>query len=265
MDMQQADALFTDGEAYERLMGRWSRLAGESFIDWLGLPGGLRWLDVGCGNGAFTDVLIARCAPAAVSGIDPSPEQLGYARERGNVNGASFQLGDAHALPFADQSYDVAAMALVIAFLNEPAKAIAEMARVVRPGGWAAAYMWDIPGGGVPIHPLYAALRAMGVTAILPPSSQASELQAMRQLWQQAGLESVETSVVRIPVRFADFEDFWACASLPVGPQGKLIHRMPPAQREDLRTLVRERLPIAPDGTIAYQAVANAVKGRVPG
>lgn len=262
--MPQAEALFTDGDAYERLMGRWSRLAGESFIDWLDVPGGLRWLDVGCGNGAFTDVLIARCAPAAVTGLDPSPEQLAYARERAPAREAAFDLGDAHALPFEDGSYDIAAMALVLAFLEQPAKAVAEMARVVRPGGWAATYMWDVFGGGVPIHPLYAAMRAMGLSVTLPPSPQASGLEPMRALWQQAGLESVQTHVIRIPVRFADFEDFWACASLPVGPQGKFIQRMAPEQRETLRTHVRESLPIAADGSIAYEAVANAVKGRVP-
>ena len=80
--MSQADKLFTDGEAYERLMGRWSRLVGETFLDWLDLPNGLQWLDVGCGNGAFTEELIARCAPSTVMAIDPSDNQLAYARTR---------------------------------------------------------------------------------------------------------------------------------------------------------------------------------------
>lgn len=261
--MPKAEGLFTDGAAYERLMGRWSRLAGESFIDWLEVPGGLRWLDVGCGNGAFTEVLVARCAPAAVTGLDPSPDQLAYAREGGKASEATFQLGDAHALPVGDDSCDIAVMALVIAFLEEPAKAVAELARVVRPGGWAATYMWDVYGGGVPIQPLYLAMRGMGMTVPLPPNSQASELESMRALWQEAGLESVETHVIRIPIRFADFEDFWASASLPVGPQGKQIQRMTTAQQEELRTHVRALLPIAADGSISYEAIANAVKGRV--
>ena len=80
--MGQADKLFTDGEAYERLMGRWSRLVGEVFLGWLDFPKNLRWLDVGCGNGAFTEELIAHCAPAAVIAIDPSDDQLAYARTR---------------------------------------------------------------------------------------------------------------------------------------------------------------------------------------
>ena len=74
-----ADQLFTDGKAYERLMGRWSRLAGAAFLDWLNVPKAMRWLDAGCGNGAFTEEIIARCAPAEVSAIDPSEEQLAHA------------------------------------------------------------------------------------------------------------------------------------------------------------------------------------------
>ena len=88
--MGQAEKLFTDGEAYERLMGRWSRLVGEAFLDWLDIPKGLRWLDVGCGNGAFTEELIARCAPATVIAIDPSDDQLAYARTRRGVKRQNF-------------------------------------------------------------------------------------------------------------------------------------------------------------------------------
>ena len=144
--MSEGGELFPDGEAYERLMGRWSRLAGEAFLDWLDVPKGLRWLDVGCGNGAFTEVLIARSAPAAVAAIDPSNAQLAYARARLGTKLAQFQRGDAQQLPFGDSTYDIAVMALVISFVPDPLKAVTEMARVVRPGGWIATYMWDRPG-----------------------------------------------------------------------------------------------------------------------
>jgi ubiquinone/menaquinone biosynthesis C-methylase UbiE len=101
-------------------------------------PKGLRWLDVGCGNGAFTEEIIARCAPATVMAIDPSDEQLAFARTRPGAKMAKFEVGDAHKLLFGDGTFDVAIMALVLAFLLNPAKAVAEMARVVRPGGWVA-------------------------------------------------------------------------------------------------------------------------------
>ena len=143
--MSDAGQLFDDGQAYERLMGRWSRLVGEQFLDWLDLPKGLRWLDAGCGNGAFTETLIERCAPSTVAAIDPSEGQLAYARTRPGTTMAQFHVGDAQALPFDDDSFDAATMALVMAFLPDAAKAVAELARVVRPGGWVATYMWDIP------------------------------------------------------------------------------------------------------------------------
>ena len=129
--MGDADKLFTDGQAYERLMGRWSRIVGKEFLDWLDAPTNRRWLDVGCGNGAFTEELIARCAPAAVIALDPSDDQLAFARARAGMNVADFRVGDAQNLFFADHSFDVAVMALVISFLPDPDKAIAEMTRVV--------------------------------------------------------------------------------------------------------------------------------------
>jgi len=143
--MSEAPNLFADGKAYERLMGRWSRLAGEKFLDWLNAPKNLKWLDVGCGNGAFTEVLIARCSPASVLGVDPSEGQLDYARGRPGAKRAQFRVADAQALPFPDDSFDAATMALVIVFVADPVKAARELARVVRPGGIAATYIGNFP------------------------------------------------------------------------------------------------------------------------
>jgi SAM-dependent methyltransferase len=262
--MSETAKLFDDGQAYERLMGRWSRLAGEAFLDWLDAPPRLRWLDVGCGNGAFTEVLIARCAPAEVIAIDPSDGQLAYARARAGVKLAEFRVGDAQALPFADGSFDAAVMALVITFLSDPGKAVAEMARVVRPGGRVATYMWDVPGGGTPVHPIYAAMESLGMPSPRPPGADVSRREAMRALWADAGLETVDTRVIRIPIVYSDFDDFWKSNSVPVGPQGKAIHAMSPSTREQLRARVREQVPVASDGRVTYEAFANAVKGRVP-
>jgi SAM-dependent methyltransferase len=118
-DMSDVENFFTDGEAYERRMGRWSRIVGEAFLDWLAVPIGLRWIDVGCGNGAFTEVLIARCAPSAVSAVDPSEGQLSYARTRPGTKLVEFRVGDALALPYPDRSFDAAAMALAISFVPD--------------------------------------------------------------------------------------------------------------------------------------------------
>ena len=262
--MSEASQTFSDGKAYELLMGRWSRRVGGVFIDWLKPPFHQAWLDVGCGNGAFTEEIIARCYPSAVTGIDPSGPQITYARSREGTKMATFEVGGAEALPFADAGFDAAIMALVISFLPNPAKAVAEMARVVRPGGWIAAYMWDIPGGGVPLQPIYEALLAMGLEAPHPPNPPVSTLPVMQQLWEAAGLAHVSTRVIPINVEHADFNAFWAANIVPVGPLGGILRDMPEQQKDQLRYHLHRILPVQPDGRIVYEAVSNAVKGQVP-
>jgi SAM-dependent methyltransferase len=260
-----ASNIFTDGEAYERLMGRWSRLAGDVFLDWLELPNGLRWLDVGCGNGAFTEVLIARCAPVEVHGLDASEAQIAYARTRAQASLAQFRPGDAQALPFGDAKFDAAVMALVISFLPDPGKAVAEMARVVRPGGWVATYMWDILGGGLPAEPIRVAMQSMGISAPNPPGAAASRIADMRGFWERAGLTAVETRQIDVQVVYSDFDDFWTSNTALAAPTAKLALDLPPAERERLKTRLLELLPKDAQGRISYKAHANAVKGRVPG
>ena len=130
--MTEPPIRFNDGAAYERMMGVWSRSAGDIFLDWLAPAPGLRWIDVGCGNGAFTELLVDRCAPAEVQGVDPAEGQLAFARKRPAARLAQFTQGDAMALPFAERKFDAAVMALVIFFVPQPAKGVAEMVRVVR-------------------------------------------------------------------------------------------------------------------------------------
>src|SRR5690242_10878901 len=108
---------FENSAAYEQYMGKWSQLAGGAFLEWLDPRPGLRWLDVGCGNGAFTEMIVERSAPLSVQGIDPSEAQLAFARTRNAARVAQFRLGDAMAQPFADHTFDVAVMPLVIFFV----------------------------------------------------------------------------------------------------------------------------------------------------
>src|SRR5689334_8021332 len=189
---------FEDGAAYERYMGKWSRLAGEAFLDWLNAKPGLRWLDVGCGNGAFTELLAERCAPAAIDGVDPSEAQLVFARTRPRLSGGNFRVGNAMALPYPDDAFDAAVMPLVIFFVPEPAKGVAEMARVVRPGGWVTAYAWDMEGGGFPYQALHDEMRALGAVVPKPPRPDASRIEVMDELWRRAGLTDVETRTLTV-------------------------------------------------------------------
>ena len=260
--MSDAGQMFSDGKTYERMMGRWSKLAGRIFLDWLDAPRDLHWLEVGCGNGAFTEELIARTAPRAVDAVDPSEGQLAFARTRPAAKLAKFHLGDAQTLRFADNSFDAAAMALAITFVPDPAKAAAEMARVVRPGGIVATYMWDIAGGGLPLAPVARALKALGKD-YSRTSETAARRDTMQTLWQGAGLQEVETRVIHITVTFASFDDFCESNLVPIGPAGQVIARMSPAELEQLKANLRTQLRTADDGSIAYEAFANAVKGRV--
>jgi SAM-dependent methyltransferase len=254
---------FDDGAAYERYMGIWSRLAGETFLEWLNPQSGLRWLDVGCGNGAFTEMLFERCAPVSLHGIDPSEGQLAFARTRPATRLAQFSQGDAMALPFPDDAFDVAVMPLVIFFVPDPARGVAEMKRVVCQGGTVAAYAWDMLGGGFPYETLQVEMRGLGVAVPEPPSSGASRTDTMRELWTVAGLESVETREIIVRRTFADFDDYWA--TVFGGPSvGSQLAAMAPEQLARLCARMRGLLPADAAGRITYSARANAVKGRVP-
>jgi len=261
--MAEPQIRFDDGAAYERMMGVWSRLVGEQFLDWVALPPGLRCVDIGCGNGALTELLIERCKPAEVSGIDPSEGQLAFARTRSGAGLAKFQQGDAETLPFADKSFDAAFMALVIFFVPNPAKGLAEMRRVTRPSGTVAAYAWDMPGGGFPLEPLQAELRALGQKYMLPPNAEVSRLPALRKLWADGGLEAVEAREFTVLRTYASFDEFWA-TSLTSPSTGGAIAKLAPADGAALKAHVRERLPADASGRITYSSRANAVKGRVP-
>jgi ubiquinone/menaquinone biosynthesis C-methylase UbiE len=254
---------FDDGAAYERMMGTWSQLAGDVFLDWLKPGPGLRWIDVGCGNGAFTARLIERCAPAEIHGIDPSEAQLAFARTRSDAQIAQFHQGDATTLPFPESRFDAAVMALVIFFVPDPAKAVAEMVRVVGPGGKVAAYAWDIVGGGSPTEPIWAEMKTMSITPPLPPSVDAARLEALHDLWTNSGLEAVETREITVLRTFADFDDFWTTIR-PTPGLNSLIASMASDDVERLKARLRGRLPADAAGRITYAARANAVKGRLP-
>ena len=255
---------FDDGEAYEDFMGRWSLVAGNAFLDWLSPAPGLRWVDVGCGNGAFTELLVRRCKAAEVQGVDPSGEQLAFARERLAGAPASFQVGDAMALPWADARFDAAVMALVIFFVPEPARGVAEMVRVIRPGGGACAYAWDILGGGFPYFALQDEMAKLGQQPLWPPSVEAARMDALRQSWTDAGMVDVETHELVVQRRYADFEAFWsACRKGPrIAPR---LSELLPGGPDELKERLRRRMKAARDGSITYDARANAVRGRRPG
>jgi ubiquinone/menaquinone biosynthesis C-methylase UbiE len=157
------------GDAYEQYVGRWSRLVARDFLGWLDRAAGLRWLDVGCGTGALSASLLAAAAPAAVTGIDPSAGFLELARSQLGDPRVRFEQGDAQALPLVDGAVDAAVSGLVLNFVPDPARAVAEMRRAVRPGGTVALYVWDYAGVAVhrrfPQHPCLSIPRSRTLAA----------------------------------------------------------------------------------------------------
>lgn len=254
---------FDDGATYERYMGVWSQLVGVEFLRWLAPVPGQRWLDVGCGNGAFTELVSRQCAPRALHGIDPSAAQLAFARTRPALRDADLREGDAMALPYPDHSVDVAVMPLVIFFVPDPAAGVSEMARVVAPGGLVAAYAWDMYGGGLPYHVLQRELRELGVVVPSPPSPESSRSETMHDLWREAGLIDVEMCALTVTRRFASFDEYWGIVA-GWATFGRMLDTMAPETIARLQDRLRECLPADADGSITYAARANAVKGRVP-
>jgi ubiquinone/menaquinone biosynthesis C-methylase UbiE len=250
--MAEAASFFTDGRAYERLMGRWSRSAGEVFLDWLSLPKGLNWLDVGCGTGAFTELIIDRCAPSNICAIDPAQDQIAYARNGPAASRATFRIGDALSLPFADREFDVAAMALVISFVPDASKAVAEMKRVVKQQGTVAAYVWDSLGGGYVQWPMVAALGGMGVDVPAAPGAKNSRIEEMRALLERAGLDQVATRTIEIEVSYQNFEEYWSAQTGFANPIVQAIRRMSEPDVAALQANLREHLPADSRGRIAY-------------
>jgi SAM-dependent methyltransferase len=253
--------VFDDGAAYEQMMGRWSALVAAPFLDWLTLPDGLSWLDDGCGNGSFTEMLVRRQRPSAIVGVDPSSAQLAFARQRAGTAAARFLEGDAQALPLPDASVDAAVMALVLFFLADPAQGVRELVRVVRPGGTVAAYHWDVAGGGFPLQPVLDAVQAEGYPTHEPPSTWAAALPASEALWRDAGLVDVQTRQFEVHRSFDRFDDFWQTAH--GSPRLRdLFKSLSPEVLRGLSERARVQLGVASEGPIVLKARANAVKGR---
>ncbi len=261
--MAEQQIRYTDGATYERTVGKWSQLAGDEFLRWLAPSSNLSWIDVGCGNGAFTELLVERCAPSSVTGLDPAEAQLVFAQSRPAIRFAKFQKGDAMALPFPADSFDAAVMALVIFFVPEPAKGVAEMVRVVKPGGLVSAYAWDLMNGGHPFEAMQVEMRELGIPPTFPPTASVSRIEAMRDLWTAAGFRSIETNEFAVHRTYDDFDDLWTTSSLTSSVAPK-FNAMPLADIEILKARMRARSPADASGRITCSARVTAVKGRVP-
>ena len=256
---------FDDAEGYERLMGRWSRAAGARFLDWLAPAAEARWLDVGCGTGSFTGLVLERCSPAAVDALDPAATQIADACRGPLAQRARFRIADAAMLPFADDTFDVVASALVLNFIPDRPRALSEMRRVVHPRGLVAGYVWDFVSKRSPSWPLRGGMRKFGLDVPDVPGTRESGMSALRDAFARAEFENIDGACFDIIVAYRDFDDFWQAQTPGYHPTSKVIAAMPAGDRARLIATVRDGLPTRADGTIAYPARANAIKGHAPG
>lgn len=262
--MTQPPIAFDDAGAYEHFMGRWSRMIGTAFLEWLAPAQGARWLDVGCGTGAFTELLLDTCAPAAVAAIDPAVSQIDYARHRLPAEFVDVRVADAQRIPFPIEAFDIVASALAINFVPDRARALSEMRRVCRPRGYVAGYVWDFAGGRSSAWPLRLGLGRIGVSVPPVPGADDTSIEALRVLFTNAGLEAVAARSIDVTLTFASFEDYWRSQTPAFAPQGMIVARLSDVDRLRLKEIVRAILPANGDGGVTYASRANAVKASCP-
>ena len=251
-------------DAYEAYVGRWSRLVAPRFLDWLAVPEGRRWLDVGCGTGALSRAILTACTPAEVVGVDPSLPFVAHAAGQAPDARASFRRGDAEHLPVEHGSFDAVVSGLVLNFVPDQSAALREMRRATRLGGVVAAYVWDYADG--------MQLLAYFWDAAVEEAPEAEPLreglrfamcrpEPLRDLFVGAGLDDVAVEAIVVPTVFADFDDYWSPFLGGQGPAPAYAMSLAVEDREALRERLRSRLPLADDGSIRLTARAWAVRG----
>ncbi len=245
-------------------MGCWSRAAGTAFLGWFAPSRNASWLDVGCGTGAFTELVLDTCAPGSVVAVDPVGSQLDYARQRHVAGRASFRVADAQALPFPDRSFDVVASALVINFVPERLRALSEMRRVARPNGAVGGYVWDFKGERSPTEPLTIAIRQMGIEVPRISGTEDSSLEALRRLFERTGFDSIAVKMFEVTMSFIDFESYWRRQTPAFNPQAKIVATLSKRDRRRLKDTLQDLLKPRSDGSIVCSARANAIKACIP-
>ncbi len=252
------------GKHYEPYVGRWSQLVAKEFLQWLAAPARLDWLDVGCGTGALTETIMQQMQPRSVIGIDPSAGFVEYATARVSDPRVTFEVADAQALPFESARFDNAVSGLVLNFVPKPSLALQQMARVVRPGGVVAAYVWEYAGKMELMRHFWDAAVELDADALELdegrrfPLCQPAPLTA---LFGEAGLRDVETRTIDVDTPFRNFDDYWSPFLGGQGPAPGYAMSLNEERRGALRDRIRATLPVAGDGSIALIARAWAVRG----
>ena len=257
--------MFQNAEAYERIMGRWSRRLAPQLIQFGGLSDGDRVLDVGCGTGSLTFALPEFANVSAIVGVDLVEGYVDFAKSRNKDPRVTFQQGDACNLLFEDKSFDRAYSMLVLHFIPNSVKAVSEMRRVVRPGGVVTAAVWD-EYGGLPHYRMLADIAATLDSSVerrlfLPLNAPGE----MEKLWRDLGMVDVQQTSFLIRMEFNSFDDYWLPFTKGEGPPGRLVASLSETTRAALQDhLRRGYITNRPDGPRSFACVAWACRGTVP-
>jgi SAM-dependent methyltransferase len=247
------------GDAYDRFMGRYSRELAPRLLDFAGIRPGLRVLDVGCGPGALAERLAERVGAELVAAADPSAPFVAACAER--VPGADVREAPAEALPWPGETFDAALAQLVVNFMGDAPAGVAEMRRVLRLGGVAAACTWDYGDGMRLLRAFWDAARELDPEA--PDEGTTMRFRTapeLEDLWRDAGLRDAVVDELTVEARYADFDDLWQPLTSGVGPAGAYCASLDPARQAALREQLFARLG-RPDGAFSLPARAWAVRG----
>jgi SAM-dependent methyltransferase len=255
---------WADGDRYEPYVGRWSRRVAQTFVEWLGVPPDRDWLDVGCGTGALSGAILDQAQPRSLAGVDASAGFVEHVRARLGSERARFETGDAQSLKLAAASVDVTVSGLVLNFVPQPERAVAEMRRVVRPGGVVGTYVWDYAERMELMRCFWDAAAALDPAAEALDEGSRFPLcrpEPLARLFAEAGLAGIEIRAIDVATVFRDFDDYWTPFLGGQGPAPGYALSLDDARRSALRERIRSRLPISEDGSIHLTARAWAVRG----
>lgn len=245
-------------ERYDQFMGRFSRLLSPQMADLAGLKSGQRAIDVGCGPGALTSVLVEGLGAGAVAAVDPSEPFVAAARSRNP--GADVRRASAEALPFPDAGFDAALAQLVVHFMTDPVAGLREMARVTRPGGVVVASVWDHAGGKGPLGLFWSMVRELDPTVTDESHLAGTREGHLAELFGAAGLHDVGSTTLSADLEMASFDAWWEPFTLGVGPAGAYVGGLDAKRRDALRDRCRAQLP---SGPFTIEARAWAAQGVV--
>jgi SAM-dependent methyltransferase len=265
--MTDREENWSAGDAYEPYVGRWSRPVAAEFLNWLAVPADMRWLDIGCGTGALSETILNRAAPRHAVGIDSSEAFVDFARNHLSDARIEFRTGDVQTLPVEDEAFDVAVAGLVLNFVANPASALSEMRRAVRPGGTVAVYVWDYAGEMQLMRRFWDAAVALDPAARELDEGYRFPIckpEPLRALFAEAGLDDIQDRAIDVPTVFRDFDDYWSPFLGGQGPAPGYCVSLSEAKRQLLQEKLRAELSTRPDGNIHLMARAFAVRGVRP-